>query len=662
MSEVPKPSYRLIVARFGENLDWVDAFETYTIYNKGRDNMAPRHRVNSARLPNVGREGHSYIHHIVENYENLEDVLIFSQGDYGAHLDCSPEEFLQRALDIEDLGFSTLGRRGPTGTNARNFTLHEYHGPLRSRIPYDLGGWWEMTTGEAYVRSRGVFWNSMFSVRKEFVLKRSRDSYRRLLETLAWDRNPMEAHFCERTWFNILSLPLTFATEPDAPPPPPSPPVQVLEKDASFDTVRLLERWESEKPKRAVNKITVRFSPKPEETPESPIITREEMLGLLDHVGDLMEKDTETVRMCTEALRHNIEGWARQNCPRYPLDRPFVTKDDLADKSGWYVDSTAFESAEVGTTGSTTGYSFRYMRWHPAFNKIEWDYHYDLVLDEFGVRDDAHVLYFFSEHYKTSGSDPVACFGVPSELNMNNHGSKRRPVVHYANFALYQRDPEGFFRALFEYMGDNRIDVLFTSPPQVSSMCNYIRKFRFKGRLAGLLSSTGDKISPADAYFLFVQHGYFDDVCDHMRCWDGGATFYTCRHRNYHLMDNLCWVEEIDGKMVCTDYFNLASPFVRYWNGDYCRIGKEYRRCECGKLYREFEFVESRPFSLKGVCMRQIKEGMRELNIPGIKEVRCSVDHLDVVSSRPISREDRLRIASLTDKFAFRFVLEEHHS
>jgi len=662
MSGATVPSYRLVVARFGENLDWVDAFDNYTIYNKGNDDLKESHRTNSLRLPNVGREAHSYIHHIIENYDSLEDILIFCQGTYLPHISCDPHEFLQRALDVGDLGFShRLDRRGHLGSNARDFVLHDYCGwPLKTKRPYNLGGWWESTTGEPYVRSRSVFWNSIFSVRREFVLKRSLESYRRILETLNWNVNPMEGHFCERSWFNILNLPLNYEMEINHDPPPP--PSSIIDKDSSFDLARLIERWDSRKGSRPKSKITVRFRPAAEDIPESPIVSREELLGVLDCVHDLMSRDTETVMKCTSALRHNIEGWARANCPGYPLDKPFVSKDDLEDKSGWYAPSVAFESMEVGTTGSTTGYSFKYMRWHPAFNKIEWDYHYDLVLDEFGVRNDPHVLYFFSEHYSVDGDAPMACFGGPSPLNMNNHGSKRSPIVHYANFGMYQKDPEGFFRFLFDYVKDHHIDVFFTSPPQVSSMCNYIRKMGVEHRIGGLLSSTGDKILPADAHFLFVKNSYFDDICDHMRCWDGGATFYTCKHRNYHLMDNLCWVEEIDGRMVCTDYFNLASPFVRYWNGDYCKIAKEYRRCECGKLYREFEFVESRPFSLKGVCMRQIKDGLKALDIPGIKEVRCCANHLDIVSTKPIPHGDRQRIASLTDRFAFRFVVEEHHS
>lgn len=660
----PSPSYRLVVARYNEGVGWVDAFENCTIYNKGRDDLAARHRSISVRLPNVGREAHSYIHHIIENYDSLEDILIFSQGAYRPHANYEPTEFKRRATELGDLGFSVnLGDiNGFVGSNARSFVL-KWHGvDLHTKEPYDLGTWWERTTGEPWVRSRSVFWGATFSVRRDFILRRSKESYQRILKTLDWCTNPMEAHFCERAWFNILNLPLNYVRPGNEGPRrvvhAPSP----NDKVADFDVTKLIDRWEHHDKPEGSAKITVRFGAEIPRPPEKEFLTREEVVGLLDHVGDLMTKDEETVIKATMAMRENIEGWARARCSRYPFDKPYASKPDLEDKYGWYVDSVINESMEVSTTGSTSGVPFKYMRWQPAFHKIEWDYHYNLVLDEFGVRENPNILYFFSDHYKTSGSEPVACFGGKSDLAMNNHGSSRSPVVHYANFALYQRDNEGFWRFLFDYVKEHEIDVFFTSSPQISSMCNYIRKFGVKHKIGYLLSNTGDRILPADAYFLFIQNNYFAHICDHMRCWDGGATFYTCKNRNYHLMDNLCWVEEIDGKMICTEYFNLASPFVRYWNGDYCKISKDYRRCECGKLYREFEFMESRPFSLKGVCMKEIKQGIKALDISGIREVRCSINFLDVVSVRDLTPEEQAGISALTDKFKFRFLTEEFHS
>jgi hypothetical protein len=655
-------SHRLVVSRFRENVDWVDCFGTYTIYNKGRDDLAARHRANSVKLRNMGREAHSYIYHIVENYDRLEDILIFSQGGYRAHAHFEPEEFMRRALDLGDLGFSVnLGDiNGFVGSNSRDFVLRWHGVDLHTKEPYDLGGWWEKATGEPWVRSRSVFWGATFSVRREFILRRSRDSYASILKTLDWSMNPMEAHFCERAWFNILNLPLNYVKPGNATPRPP--PAPVMDKDASFGLDSLVDRWERHGKPEGSTKITVRFGAETPSPPDKEIITREELLGVIDQIGDLMSKDEATVRKVTRALRDNVEGWTRSHCPRYPLDKPYVSKEDLEEKGGWYAEEVIHESMEVGTTGSTTGNKFKYMRWHPTFHKIEWDYHYNLVLDEFDVCDEPNILYFFSDHYRTDGSEPIVCFGGKSDLAMNNHGSSRSPVVHYANFSMYQRDNEGFWSYLFDYVKRHRIDVFFTSSPQISSMCNYIRKFGVKHRIGYLLSSTGDRILPADAYFLFIENEYFTHICDHMRCWDGGATFYTCRERNYHLMDNLSWVDEVEGRMVCTDYFNLASPFVRYWNGDYCRVGKEYKRCECGRLYRDFEFLESRPFSLKGVCMKELKEGIKALDISGIREVRCSTSYLDVVSTRELPPEDRARISALTDRFKFRFLTEEFHS
>ncbi|MGL1148113.1 hypothetical protein ACSTLH_00765, partial [Vibrio parahaemolyticus] len=41
-------------------------------------------------LPNVGREAHTWIHHIIERYETLSPYTLFLQGNPLDH--CSPKE------------------------------------------------------------------------------------------------------------------------------------------------------------------------------------------------------------------------------------------------------------------------------------------------------------------------------------------------------------------------------------------------------------------------------------------------------------------------------------------------------------------------------------------------------------------------------------------
>lgn len=660
-------SYKLIVARYNENLDWINTFENYQIYNKGLKDLAPHHQANAIQLPNVGREAHSYLYHIINNYDNLEDILVFCQGSIAGHTYHSDiNEFKKYALDIDEHGFSTKlcnitgiehGLPG-TGDNSWHFTLLSHHdgklyylgedGKPRDsslRPHYNLGMWWERVTGQPYTRSKSVFWGATFSVKKEFILKRSLDSYMRIFGTLCGHKNSLEAHFCERTWFNILNLPLDLNFSPPSPPPKSS-------EIKSFGLKELLSSCPRGEIKAGRSR-TIRVR----KNNPSRILSRDELLGVLDQAGDILFKDEDTLRNYASLLTENMRRWKESRCPELP-SLPFYSKSDLEDKEKWYVKEVDHESMTVSTSGSTTGQPFHYKRWHPAFHKIEWDYHYNMVLDEFGVPEQYNLLYFFSNHYKKKGSELISCFGEPSELAMNNHGSSRRPVVHYVNFHAYSADPENFFRFFFDYVEKNPMDVVFTSSPQINSMCSHIRKFGFKGKIGKLLSSTNERLIHTDAKFLIIDNKYFDQICDHMRCWDGGASFFTCRDMNYHLMDNLSWCEEMEGRMICTDYFNLASPFYKYWNGDYCSISDAYQRCDCGRLYREFEFLESRPFSLKGTCMNDIKNAIKSTGIEGIRQVRCSVDFLDVITGRELGDAEKKAISELTDNFQFRFFVE----
>ena len=69
----------LILARYNEDVSWIDKVdvEKITIYNKGEDNLKYKY----IKLPNIGRESHTYLYHIIENYDNLTELTIFSQGD-----------------------------------------------------------------------------------------------------------------------------------------------------------------------------------------------------------------------------------------------------------------------------------------------------------------------------------------------------------------------------------------------------------------------------------------------------------------------------------------------------------------------------------------------------------------------------------------------------
>ena len=62
----------LIIARYKEDVSWINNIKhqyTITIYNKFYNNHI--------QLPNIGREGHSYLYHIYYNYENILHFIAY---------------------------------------------------------------------------------------------------------------------------------------------------------------------------------------------------------------------------------------------------------------------------------------------------------------------------------------------------------------------------------------------------------------------------------------------------------------------------------------------------------------------------------------------------------------------------------------------------------
>lgn len=266
---------------------------------------------------------------------------------------------------------------------------------------------------------------------------------------------------------------------------------------------------------------------------------REALLSYMGVCNYLMYEDEDVVRDVTGTLREKISKWARDKSEVYSNLEGIISKSELEDKDKWYVKEVQNEWQRTSTSGSTTGKPFHYLRWAPSFDAIEWGSHYDMVLDEFGIGPNPQVMYFFSDYYKKKDGEFILKSGK-SHIMLNNHGMARNPTVHYVNFDMYKENQRDFFSYLFEYLEENPIDVLFTSGPQIRSMCNYSIELEAKHKFGKLLSNTNEKIRSEDISFL-LERDFFDHACDHMRCWDGGAGFFTCSQGTYHLMDHLSW-------------------------------------------------------------------------------------------------------------------------
>lgn len=77
MSRAVNGSLELVVARHAEDTAWLRRVPRrfrVTVYDKGDGSSG------GERLPNCGREAHTYLHHLASRHDSLADVTVFAQG------------------------------------------------------------------------------------------------------------------------------------------------------------------------------------------------------------------------------------------------------------------------------------------------------------------------------------------------------------------------------------------------------------------------------------------------------------------------------------------------------------------------------------------------------------------------------------------------------
>ena len=198
----------LIIARYNEDLEWLKEFKDFKIivYNKG-DELSEKRFYEVINLENKGRESHTWLYHIVKNYNNLNEINIFLQGridDLNCMAFSNPSDYLN---DINKYGFkaSRYGVLGP---------LHwKWHVGIENNKKYKQN-WDNFEISRSNIGFRkyaenlfptipriiATSYGGCFAIKKELIRKYDLDFYLELLKSLSYHKNPIEGHFMERLW------------------------------------------------------------------------------------------------------------------------------------------------------------------------------------------------------------------------------------------------------------------------------------------------------------------------------------------------------------------------------------------------------------------------------------------------------------------------------
>lgn len=211
----------LIVARYNEDLKWTlehpfNMFK-YIVYNKGiNEDFEKTHVIQVINLPNVGREGHTYLHHIIEHYDNLSNILVCFPGSVDLpHKKAKAARILNNIIKSDYkkayfLGiqvqsilkhFTEFKLNDYTVSHSQNLTINnENKLELCKYRPY--GKWYKYFFGNS--RAKWHTFCGTFSVDKRDIIKHPKNRYNILLQTLTTSSNPEAGHYIERSWGAIF--------------------------------------------------------------------------------------------------------------------------------------------------------------------------------------------------------------------------------------------------------------------------------------------------------------------------------------------------------------------------------------------------------------------------------------------------------------------------
>jgi hypothetical protein len=193
-------SYKIIVARYNESLDWLK-YPNAIIYNKGPtlfDNATSQNKI--IELPNIGREGHTYLTYIIDNYDTLPDYVVFFQGDPIFHCRQLDERLTKALKEISERSAkdfipmtdvwhtATLdGCQGHPGLPIREVFARLF-GPPPDEKTFGFGS------------------GAQFIVSSKLIKTRSKEFYEKVRKLLAYTVNPIEGYVIERFWPTIFGV------------------------------------------------------------------------------------------------------------------------------------------------------------------------------------------------------------------------------------------------------------------------------------------------------------------------------------------------------------------------------------------------------------------------------------------------------------------------
>jgi hypothetical protein len=210
-------SIEIVISRYAEDLKWTIEYPfnkyKYIVYNKGTNEEYEKQNVlRSYNIKNQGKCDHTYLYHVVHNYHNLSDIVVFLPGCINEnYFKFSKTKILFELIEKYNEAFFIVDYHtyNTIFDEYYYFKVDDYKSMTKSNLDQNeeinfrtskirpFGKWYEQSF-DYDIHNVSLF--GIMSVNKKDVYNHSKQYYYDFMKSLEGAVNDELSHYFEKSW------------------------------------------------------------------------------------------------------------------------------------------------------------------------------------------------------------------------------------------------------------------------------------------------------------------------------------------------------------------------------------------------------------------------------------------------------------------------------
>ncbi len=203
-------NFSIVVSRYKEDLNWLkNHYSKCIIYDKGCNNNYNTKIWRYENVENVGRESHTYLKYIIDNYDSLPNIIIFTQGNIKDH-NINISELMEFKEKAKKYGMGYDTKKGENEILVSKQIIHvgkwldEREKGIMRKANINFDDFYKEVIGTDAPNKIKWIPSAIFAVRKDLIIKNDKAFYQKIIKYVDDHINPEEGHYFERIWFSLF--------------------------------------------------------------------------------------------------------------------------------------------------------------------------------------------------------------------------------------------------------------------------------------------------------------------------------------------------------------------------------------------------------------------------------------------------------------------------